>query len=188
SRSSGGGGAPRRLSGASEMPQLPVTTVVTPWLVFAAISPASSARSSWVCTSMNPGASARPCASITSRPCHPRKSPITVICPSVTARSPTVGGVPLPSNSSARWINRSQVDGSVMLRSALRRQDHENLLHVAPRAPAERRALGHEDRFPGIETLLAAGIVGEIDLTFEEVHQLVARERRGLAVIGRRRP
>ena len=44
-------------------------TVVTPWLALAAIAGvASSARSSWVCTSMKPGATQSPATSISCRP------------------------------------------------------------------------------------------------------------------------
>ena len=47
------------------MPQLPVMTVVTPWLILHSISGSlSSARSSWVWVSTKPGASARPFARI----------------------------------------------------------------------------------------------------------------------------
>ena len=50
------------------MPQLPVMTVVTPWLILHSISGSlSSARSSWVWVSTKPGASARPVAADLSR-------------------------------------------------------------------------------------------------------------------------
>ena len=52
-------------SGARLMPQLPVMTVVTPWLILQGSSGSlSSARSSWVWVSIKPGASARPFAEI----------------------------------------------------------------------------------------------------------------------------
>ena len=51
------------------MPQLPTTTVVTPWLTFIAMSGVfRRARSSWVWTSMKPGATTLPAASITVWP------------------------------------------------------------------------------------------------------------------------
>ena len=51
------------------MPQLPVITVVTPWLILHSISGSlSSARSSWVWVSTKPGASARPLAWISRAP------------------------------------------------------------------------------------------------------------------------
>ena len=52
-------------AGASEMPQLPATTVVTPWLTFGAMSGEESIRrSSCVCASMKPGETILPVASI----------------------------------------------------------------------------------------------------------------------------
>ena len=51
--------------GASEMPQLPATTVVMPWLTLGAMSGLDSiSRSSWVWASMKPGAAIRPARSI----------------------------------------------------------------------------------------------------------------------------
>ena len=56
-------------AGASEMPQLPATTVVTPWLTFGAMSGDESiSRSSCVCASMKPGAAILPVASISVLP------------------------------------------------------------------------------------------------------------------------
>jgi hypothetical protein len=61
-------GMPRGV-GASETPQFPATTVVTPWLTLGAMSGASSSsRSSWVWASMKPGAAMRPEASTGRRP------------------------------------------------------------------------------------------------------------------------
>ena len=60
-----GAGGSRPANGARLAPQLPVTTDVTPWLTFGVMSgPDSTARSSWVWASMNPGATTRPEASI----------------------------------------------------------------------------------------------------------------------------
>src|SRR5688572_23358093 len=170
------------------MPQLPTTTLVTPWLVLFAMSPISSARSSWVCTSMKPGASARPRASTVSRALQFRRSPITRILSPVTARSPTIGGPPAPSNRVARWIRRSQLFGSVTARSLVRHQDDKDLLHVDLAAPAERSAPGHEDGLGRLERLAAGSAIVQLHLALQEMHQLVAAERRRLAVIGRRRP
>ena len=47
------------------MPQLPTTTVVTPWLIFGSIcGAASTIWSSCVCTSMKPGATILPLTSM----------------------------------------------------------------------------------------------------------------------------
>ena len=61
SRSSGDGSGVSARSGARLMPQLPATTVVTPWVTLSVMSGCdSSAWSSWVCESMKPGATMRP--------------------------------------------------------------------------------------------------------------------------------
>ena len=58
-----------RRYGAAETPQLPHTTVVTPWLAFMAIAGLSiRAVSSCVCTSMKPGATTLPAASTSLSP------------------------------------------------------------------------------------------------------------------------
>src|ERR1041385_2545079 len=137
---------------------------------------------------MKPGASARPRASMVSRACQLRRSPITAILPPVTPTSPVTGGVPAPSKIWARWIRRSQVLGSATARSLVRHQDHEDLLHVALVAPAERRALGHEDRLARLERLAAGAAIVQLDLPFQEMHQFIAPERCRLAIIWRRRP
>ena len=60
-----GGGASACTSGARLMPQLPMTTVVTPWLIFGSIcGAASTIWSSCVCTSMKPGATILPATSM----------------------------------------------------------------------------------------------------------------------------
>src|SRR5262245_2060023 len=137
---------------------------------------------------MKPGASARPWASIASRACQFRRSPITAILPAVTPRSPVTGGVPAPSKISARWIRRSQVLGSVTLRSLVRHQNHEDLLHVVLVAPAERRAFGDEDGLACLERLAASPAVVQFYLAVQEVHELIASERCGFAVVRRGGP
>src|SRR5437879_13854040 len=61
---------------------------------------------------MIPGMSARPSASIVSRPA-PSTSPTAAILPLATARSPRRGGPPNPSRSSASQNTRSYIGGSV---------------------------------------------------------------------------
>ena len=80
------------------MPQLPTTTVVTPWLTFGSMCGAErTIWSSWVCTSMNPGATIMPPASITRAPSAAR------FAPTATMRSPSMRtsalkrGAPVPS-------------------------------------------------------------------------------------------
>ena len=80
------------------MPQLPVTTVVTPWLSFGVMAALSiTAASSWVCTSMNPGASDRPEASTISSASMARSAPTAAITPEVIATSARTGAAPVPS-------------------------------------------------------------------------------------------
>ena len=94
-RSSGGGGARSSESGARLMPQLPVITVVTPWLAFAAMSGvASSARSSCVCTSIKPGATIMPATSISRAPAVLATSPIAAMRSPATATSARNRGPP----------------------------------------------------------------------------------------------
>src|ERR1700693_635860 len=80
------------------MPQLPVITVVTPWLAFAAMSgEANSARSSCVCTSIKPGATIRPETSISRAPCAFDACPTAEIRSPATATSARKRGAPVPS-------------------------------------------------------------------------------------------
>jgi hypothetical protein len=98
-RSSGGGGRVVMRSGDSDTPQLPTTTVVTPWLVLHVVQlgPQRTARSSCVWLSMKPGATARPVA-ITSRSAlQPPKSPTPTIRSPLIPRSPVRRGAPEPS-------------------------------------------------------------------------------------------
>ena len=75
-------------AGASEQPQLPATTVVTPWLTFGAMSGAESMRrSSCVWASMNPGATMRPLASSSTSACAPSSRPMAAMRPLLTAMS-----------------------------------------------------------------------------------------------------
>jgi len=54
--------------GATENPQLPTTSVVTPWRIFdSARGLSGSVKSEWVWMSMNPGATTWPRASISRR-------------------------------------------------------------------------------------------------------------------------
>src|SRR5258708_20174497 len=64
---------------------------------------------------MIPGISARPPASMLSLALPSIFFPISTIFPLVTARSPLVGGEPRPSSSSAPFMTRSCMGGSVYL-------------------------------------------------------------------------
>ncbi len=83
------------------MPQLPTTTVVTPWLIFGSMSgPSITARSSWVCTSMKPGATTRPATSMLS---FARSAAMLPVGATAAMRSPRMAtsawmrGAPEPS-------------------------------------------------------------------------------------------
>src|SRR6185295_11529682 len=95
-----GGGAVRFPStrGASDTPQFPATTVVTPWLAFAAISGAESIkRSSCVCASMNPGETIFPSARISVFAVAFESEPIAAIRPASTPISASKRGARVPS-------------------------------------------------------------------------------------------
>ena len=75
-------------AGASEQPQLPAITVVTPWLTFGAMSGAESiSRSSCVCESMNPGDATLFAASISTSAVAASSLPIAAIFPPSTPMS-----------------------------------------------------------------------------------------------------
>ena len=91
------------------MPQLPATTLVTPWDTFIAMSGvASTALSSWVWSSMKPGATARPEASSVSSARQAVRSPIAAMRSPSTAMSPLRAGAPVPSIRRAPRISRWQ--------------------------------------------------------------------------------
>jgi hypothetical protein len=100
---SGGGGSALKVSGDRLIPQLPTITVVTPWLTLGVIlGVARTAWSSWVCTSMKPGATTRPATSISvtagrSRGRSGLESAATR--PSASARSAGRAGAPVPSTT-----------------------------------------------------------------------------------------
>ena len=87
-----------RVHGDGEAPQLPQTTVVTPWLAFIAMPGFSiSAVSSWVCTSMKPGATIRPAASNSLSPRNVPGSPTAAMRSLLIATSALRRGAPVPS-------------------------------------------------------------------------------------------
>src|SRR5215831_14435151 len=80
------------------MPQLPTITVVTPWLILGRASGAESTiRSSWVCTSMNPGATTLPATSMTWAPSLASPGSIATIRPSSMRTSASNRSAPVPS-------------------------------------------------------------------------------------------
>jgi hypothetical protein len=91
------------VSGDRLIPQLPTITVVTPWLTFGVIRGVlKTARSSWVCTSIKPGATTRPATSISwaasvSSFCSGLE--IAAIRPSAKATSASRAGAPVPSTT-----------------------------------------------------------------------------------------
>jgi CDGSH-type Zn-finger protein len=97
-------------TGERLMPQLPTTTVETPWLILHSMQagPHSTARSSCVCASMKPGATAFPVA-ITSRSAeYAPRSPTATMRSPVTPTSPLVRAAPVPSKMVASRRIRSQ--------------------------------------------------------------------------------
>ena len=76
------------------------TTVVMPCEICVGASGSVSRPSvEWLCGSMNPGASARPCASMTTSLPLGLTLPTSAIRPSLTRNPPARGGAPVPSTS-----------------------------------------------------------------------------------------
>src|SRR5499427_2496713 len=85
--------------GTTPEPQLPTTSVVTPCITLKGmVGSRSTAKSSWLCTSMKPGATAIPRASISVRP-RSVTTPTAEIRSAVSATSAGTPGAPLPSNT-----------------------------------------------------------------------------------------
>src|SRR5258706_2678308 len=119
SRSSGAGTTPFIPPGIgdNEMPQLPATTVVTPWLTFGAIPPADNInRSSCVCASMKPGAATFPDASTSTSALAPSRRPIFAMRSPRTPMSPSKRAAPLPSMMVALRISKSNCSLMVSFR------------------------------------------------------------------------
>ena len=97
-------------TGESEMPQLPTTTVVTPWDILHSMQdgPHSTARSSWVWASMKPGATALPVAITSRSAAMPLRSPTATMRSPVTPMSARKRGAPVPSNTIASRMIMSQ--------------------------------------------------------------------------------
>ena len=122
--------------GHADMPQLPTTTVVTPWRrVLSIQGSVNGARSEWVWTSMNPGASARPAASIVCAPRAVRRRPrrcrrrsrapgwISTMRPPATPTDPRHPGAPLPSTTSASLMRRSRATAPAYRRAQARARE-----------------------------------------------------------------
>src|SRR3954463_193740 len=96
------------VTGAYVQPQLPTTSVVTPWrTVLSAVGTVSSVKSLWLWGSTKPGQTIRPAASMILSACAPSRSPTAAMRPSSTATSPRNGGIPVPSTTSASRIRTS---------------------------------------------------------------------------------
>jgi hypothetical protein len=89
-----------------EKPQLPATTVVTPWYDDGLSSGSqNTCASKWVWMSMKPGATAHPDASTSTVPSS--FGPISSINPRVMATSAIRPGSPVPSKTVPPRITRS---------------------------------------------------------------------------------
>src|SRR5689334_17881220 len=101
-------GRERSVTGAYVQPQLPTTSVVTPWrIVLSAVGLASRDQSLWLCGSTKPGQTMRPRASIVRRAAAPSSSPTAAMRSPSTATSARCGAAPLPSTTTPPWISRS---------------------------------------------------------------------------------
>src|SRR5712692_2537603 len=96
------------LTGAGEKPQLPTTSVVTPWRILdSARRLAKSRQSEWECMSMKPGATVSPAASTISPAGSRERSPTAVMLSPVTPTSARTAGTPVPSRTCPPEILRS---------------------------------------------------------------------------------
>src|SRR2546427_530492 len=86
-------------SGATPRPQLPTTSVVTPWCtLLRACGPDSTVRSECVWRSTNPGHTTAPDTSRTSDP-GASTDPIAATSPPAISTSARCGGDPVPSTT-----------------------------------------------------------------------------------------
>src|SRR5579871_3777454 len=114
-------------------------SVVTPWrTLLSAFGLIGRVKSEWVLMSMKPGATARPCASITRVALPATRGPTAAMRPSATARSPEMPGLPVPSISRPPRIRMSYAMRSLVLE----RQSFDHGLAAEFRAQAIDRVLG----------------------------------------------
>ena len=113
-------------AGAGENPHIPVTSVVTPWRIFASADGyARRAKSEWACMSMKPGATTRPVASMARPASPPRSGAIAVMRSPVSPTSARRPGLPVPSSTVPPRISQSNAMARVS---------------APPAAPGTRRA------------------------------------------------
>jgi len=87
-------------NGTNDKPQFPVITVVTPCDTLANIRGSRrTMASSWVCTSMKPGATVKPLTSQISSASNVKFSPMATMRSPCTHRSAGRAGAPLPSTN-----------------------------------------------------------------------------------------
>src|SRR6202022_1794695 len=117
-------------TGAGEKPQLPTTSVVTPWRIFDSARRLSQRRQSECeCMSMKPGVTVRPLASMV-RPAGSRaRSPTAAMASPVTPTSPRRAGAPVPSMSCPPVILRSST-GASLVAPVVEIQQRERAGHV----------------------------------------------------------
>src|SRR5215470_4037195 len=97
-------------TGATENPQLPTTSSVTPCRIFdSARGLSGKVKSECVWMSMNPGATTCPRASITRRAARAELGSTATMRPSSTATSASRPGPPLPSITWPRRISKSSI-------------------------------------------------------------------------------
>ncbi len=107
-------------SGHGLPPQLPLMRVVTPWRTELSAPgmlrmPPSAWLDAWLWTSMNPGATIRPAASMTSRASAAARSPIAWMRSPDMPTSATNGSAPVPSATVPPLMSRSKVMGGSVL-------------------------------------------------------------------------
>ena len=96
---------------SADEPQLPATIVVTPMRTKLAAAGWSAISSAWVWTSMKPGATTSPVASMRSVPSPAAILPIASTRPPLMPTSARRGGVPVPSTTRPPVITMSNLAG-----------------------------------------------------------------------------
>ncbi len=108
---------------SAELPQLPAMIDVTPILTKFSARGCSVMSSACVWTSMNPGATTSPVASIASRPSCLEKVPTAVTLPSLIPTSARRAAAPVPSTTrppTTTRSNRGGVCGCAVIQAAKR--------------------------------------------------------------------
>src|SRR5882672_9328223 len=134
-------------TGAGENPQLPTTSVVTPWRILdSARRLPKSRQSECECMSMKPGATMRPEASRVCPAGSRARSPTIAMLSPVTPTSTRTAGVPVPSKTCPPVILRSSTRRFLEPDGALTPRGGGEETRLRPRSPRELEGKGQSAR------------------------------------------